>query len=404
MSLSQSTRMLSNREKYNKRLKEVESFNDSDFLNFLYAERNRVKSKESNAGWTLWALVGTLFALVCYCYEVLKVYNGRIDYNVCYYVFSVFFPFLLYLIFLSDRLKAIGIGDVVHLARVKDSKSKLILFVLLMVSLIMVISGIWLRYDELVIGYWSLILLLVVISLGFMIYNRNKYINTFDMFVVSDSKHTNMILITLMGGVFLLPSTRSMRFLEFGFSPGFEVAFASVLIVCLIYYLLKRMFVDNKGNQIDELIESYLYKNWNKQKVIRRLESIYIGSRPVDEMMALYDSLIDMIAKIPSMEEKIQRAAEDAENGKCSKDSNHYLVEMEQHLAFTKQYTDAKRRFMDKADELMHAGSVLKDEDFVAMLDSVLFDKNILKETDAQIDGIHEQIEKIMTTIKTTMR
>lgn len=400
---TQTTLMSYNKQKYNISLKDIESFNDSKFLEFLYAECSRVRSQESNAGWTMWAIVGSLFALVCYCYDVLKGCVGRVDFSACYYVFSVFFPISLYINFLAERINAIGIGDTVHLARVKDSKSKSVLLVLLLISLVMIIFGFWLLCDKLVIGYWCAILLLVVVSFSSMIYNRNRYINTFDMFVVSDSKRANMILITLMGGVLLLPSTQSMRYLEFGFSTEFEIAIAGVLIVCLIYFLLNKMFVENKGNQIDELIDNYLYKNWNKQKVIRRLESIYLGSRPVDEMMDLYDSLVDMIAKIPTMEQKIQKIAEIAEKGICPIDSESYFVEMERCLAVTKNYSDAKRRFLDKVDELMHAGTVLKDEDFVAMLDSVLFDKNLLKETEDQIHCIQEQIEIIITSIKTSM-
>lgn len=401
-SFTQSMHMSYNKEKYKIRLKDIECFNDTEFLDFLYAECSRVRSNESNAGWSMWAIVGSLFALACFCYDVLKGCVGRIDLSVCYYIFSVFFPITLYINFLAERIKAIGIGDTVHLARVKDSKSKPVLLVLVFISLVMIISGFWLLCDKLMIGFWCAILLLAVISFGSMIYNRNRLINTFDMFVVSDSKHANMFLITLIGGVLLLPSTWSMRYLEFGFSTEFEIAFAAVLIVCLAYFLLKKMFVDNKGNQIDELIDNYLYKNWNKQKVIRRLESIYLGSRPVDEMMDHYESLVDMIAKISTMEQKIHKIAETAEKGICPIDSESYIVEMEKCLAFTKNYNDAKRRFMDKVDELMHAGTVLKDGDFVAMLDSVLFDKNLLKETEDQILSI-QQIETIITSIKNTM-
>ena len=38
---------------------------DSEFLSYLYAERDREESLNSYQGWNIWAIVGALVTVVC---------------------------------------------------------------------------------------------------------------------------------------------------------------------------------------------------------------------------------------------------------------------------------------------------------------------------------------------------
>lgn len=81
---------ISNRKPNN--LKSIEEFNDQDFLNFLYAEQERLKSNEEYPGWSVWAIVCSIGALLYFVYSTMEGMNGLVDWKLCYYIFSVFVP------------------------------------------------------------------------------------------------------------------------------------------------------------------------------------------------------------------------------------------------------------------------------------------------------------------------
>lgn len=139
-------------DKENKRT--IETLNNNEFLSFLYAERNRVRSMEANAGWTTWAISGSVFALIIFVYNQLKSVNGNVDLVLCYDIFCAFFPWCMYIIFVKERNAALGVGDSRHLMRVGNSKSKWILSMLIVMSSLMIVLGLILRIDGIIIFCW----------------------------------------------------------------------------------------------------------------------------------------------------------------------------------------------------------------------------------------------------------
>ena len=51
------------------------NLSDSDFLNFLYSERDREKSLSEKNGWTNWAIAGAMITVIYSLYVTLRNIN-----------------------------------------------------------------------------------------------------------------------------------------------------------------------------------------------------------------------------------------------------------------------------------------------------------------------------------------
>lgn len=100
------------------RLYELSKLSNNEFLSFLYTERDRQESKSGAPGWSIWALAGSAFALVFFVYNTLKDVEA-IDNLLCYYIFSVFCPIVLYIIFMMEQIRVLNFGDSRHVERIK---------------------------------------------------------------------------------------------------------------------------------------------------------------------------------------------------------------------------------------------------------------------------------------------
>ena len=52
--------------------KRVDEWDDTDFLSYLYSEREREHSQSQYQGWNNWALAGALIMAICAAYNTWK--------------------------------------------------------------------------------------------------------------------------------------------------------------------------------------------------------------------------------------------------------------------------------------------------------------------------------------------
>lgn len=77
------------------------NLNDSEFISFLYSERDRENSLSQYQGWNNWALAGAIIAILCFVYATIKD-AGQIDSMQCiYYATGSIAFFLAYHTWLS---------------------------------------------------------------------------------------------------------------------------------------------------------------------------------------------------------------------------------------------------------------------------------------------------------------
>lgn len=387
----------------NSNLSKIEKFSEEDFINFLYAERDRVKSREANAGWTFWALMGSLFALCCFIYNTLKSYNDVLDFRLCYYIFSVFFLIFVYFTFQIEEHRALWRGDKSHVARVGDSKIKHLLFYIWVVSGLMIGLGCLWDIDCIVVLWWGVLFTVVTMSWVILFFHRENYITTNDLFVLSNRTWLNILFQSLICGAFAVPATLSVKKLQFGFSVEFECTIAVVIMLIIVYSLTRSKFAENYGSKMDDLIDRYLFKDRNRQRTMRDLEVIFIGSRPVYEMMDMYDALVEKITEMPKIKERVQEVVKATEGGICPLCSKEYLAEIDYATKFARSYSKLVKNFTNRSQELLSVGESLQDDEFVAMLKDIIQDGKLVLEID-DMDRMLSDIDRALNSINDSIQ
>lgn len=355
-----------------KNLYEIQKFSDSEFLSFLYSEHNRYKDKESKNGWTVWALVGSLFTILCFVYAAAKSCNADINLELFYCIISVFLPIFQYLIFLFERKKALENGDSRHIAKIKDIAPVYFLCYLGIIDIGGCISGYYLGYRELAFRY-LIAFIPITLSIGVYVAQKTKYATTSDLFIVSSKKWINNLLCGFIAGTITVPVIKAMQYLAFGLSIEFELGIACILFIALLYLLVKIVFSKSIESDICELIDGYLYGDKSKQDTIKSLEKIILGNRPTDELESVYNRLCIYEKKLPEWHKEFDEIIA-LLNENCEEiESVHNLhTDILKGIDEIKEFLELKTEILEKSKELLDLKSLSADPDFMAMLDMLL--------------------------------
>lgn len=368
-------------------LKSIEEFNDQDFLNFLYAERERLKSNEEYPGWSVWAIVGSVGALLYFVYSTMEGMNGLVEWKLCYYVFSAFCPIALYFVMLYETRHSLRYGGTRYVQKLIDAAPKLMLGFYTVLYAALVLGGMLIEVETRIVGLWSFSLAAFLICLISVAICRNEYVCAAEGFVFSHREKLNRCLVFVFSSVVILPWVTAMRKLTFGFSKEFECTIAIVLVVVFGYLLLRFFFVDNPSNKLDELIEHYLHRGWDKHRVMTHYEEIVLGKRPCDLLENRYYALIDSMKESEAVERKVRELKDKLE----ADDYGDICVEnlpdeLSKDLDFIKRFIEAYDSFRQGVDEMLAVKMSILDEDFRTMLDTMVASKG---ELDATINRLH---------------
>ena len=368
-------------------LKSIEGFCDQEFLSFFYAERERLQSNEDYPGWSIWAIVGSIGALLYFVYSTMKGMEGIVDWKLCYYIFSVFCPISLSSMMLYETRRSFKYGGTRHIQKLIDAAPKLMLGFYTILYTALVIGGILMKIETRIVGLWGFSLMTFLICLISVVCCRNEYVCAAEGFVFSHYKKLNRCLLFLFSSVVILPWVTAMSKLSFGFSNEFECSIAIVLVVILGYVLLRFFFVDNLSSRLDELIENYLHRGWNKHRVMKHYEEIVLGKRPFDLLESRFYALIDSMKESEAVEKKVQELKD-----KLEKNNQNDICllnlpdELSKDIDFIKRFIETYDSFREGVDEMLSVKISILDDDFRTMLDTMVASRG---ELDASIDRLH---------------
>lgn len=374
---------------------DISKLSDSDFLNFLYLERSRHNDKKTSAGWTLWAIWGSILALAIFLYQTLKV--NKLDYVLCYYILASFSPCVVLVVYLSERIRLFSYGDSKHIVRLKDAAPKLFLFYISLINLLLLAIGFYLHVSIMSFLGWSCIFIPIIISWSIIYLQRNRLVTSFDNFVIARNKWVNRVLIFGVSGTILLPIGESAKHLTWGFSGEFECVFSLILIVALSYLLLLSYFARNYVHEIDNLIDGFVFKNWPKEIIMRKLELIFLGFRPNDiiqdqlsEMLCFWDDFPNMQKKIGDIEglSEVEMSVEQIS------DSLRVIGEC---LEAIDKFLDCYKRLLGVINELLRLKTTLLDDEFVSTLNNLQKSPTIIQSFQKCVKQVQGKLkEKIL--------
>lgn len=353
-----------------KNLSNLSNLTDNEFLAFLYSERDRQGSKGVAPGWSLWALIGTVFALEVYIYSCLKDIES-IDFLLCYYIFVVFCPIVLYGIFICEQIRAFQYGDSMHVTHLKDSAPINLLVSLSVIYAIIAGVGYCLGADFILVIFSAAVLFPIAASL-FSIWNeRYKLVATINMFRVSANDKCNRVLMFFISGTLLLPTNRATKHLAFGFSEEFKVTFAIVLIIGVFYLIIQDKANGQNVSEIDELIDGFLYYDWTKQAIVRKLELVKLGKAPFMELEEEYRKLVETKDRVIKNKERVEKiAARIKEEGIEDEGIEGLFAEIKEIDKSIGDVLSCQQIFSEKAKELLLLKTTLRDSNFKTMLET----------------------------------
>lgn len=374
----------------------LSKLSDADFLSFLYAERERYKSKESKSGWSIWAIIGSVFALICFEYNLLKTSNGDVDFALCYYIVCAFLSPILYISYLVERYKGFKNGDSRHVGKIGDVAPLGFLCFIGGTNLLLVIWGLYCDSFDLVV-YSGFVLFPIFFSIVSVFIQRDRYVTTFDRFAVSNNSRFNKIMNFIICAAIILPLNCVRQKLSFGFSLEFELAISFVILVILAYLLSNLIFAKNKEKCIDQIIDGYLFRGWSKEFSISQYEKETLGARPTDELQSVYNRLVVFETMMPNILKRFEEKEKMLKNECISKNELEQLTsEINSNIKTIDDLLLLYKDILNRAKELLDLKTVVADEDFVVMLD-LLMNKQTF-------ETIHSQSEELQNRMYSCMK
>lgn len=378
-------------------LKSLSKLSDAEYLSFLYAERERNKSKESKSGWSIWAIIGSVFALICYTYNLLKTRNDDVDIALCYYIVCAFLPPILYSSYLVERYKGFENGDSRHVGKIGDVAPLGFLCFIGGTNLLLVIWGLYCDSFDLVV-YTGIVLFPIFFSIVLIFIHRKKYVTTFDRFAVSNISWLNKIMNFIICGAIILPLNCARQKLSFGFSLEFELAISFVILVILTYLLSNLLFAKNKEKCIDQIIDGYLFRDWSKEFSILQYEKEVLGARPTDELQSVYDRLVFFETMIPDILKRFEEKEKMLKNECISKSELKQLTaEIDSNIKTIDDLLRLYNDILNRTKELLDLKTIVADKDFVVMLD-LLMNKQTFEKIHSQSVELQNRMSSCMKT------
>lgn len=378
-------------------LKNITKFSDADFLTFLYAERDRIKSQEEYPGWSIWAIGGSVATLLYFIYHTVEISNNALDMELCYKIFSSFAPFILYFMCLYESTKSYDRGGSFYVCRLIDVAPILTLCYYMTVCLFLIALGIIIKTETYLVVLWGVVLVVFLGCLTSIIICRNKFVSSVGGFRFSHKSKWNVILKFLFSGIVLIPWGPASRTLTFGLSKEFECTISVIAIVFLLYIFLRILIIDNYSGKIDAVIDNYLYNGWDKSRTMRTYEEIILGKRPFELLQRRYYELIDCMKESSKVEERViilKTIVKGTESFQIN--TEDLFCELNCCTDFIRRFIDLNRSFSQGITEMLSIKTAVLDNDFKAMLETMVASQDEFNATFDHLESVQTVIDEIL--------
>ena len=264
----------------------ITGMSDSEFLSFLYSEREREESLNSYQGWNLWAVIGAMITVICTAYSIRCNHLGEIDrlrtgYLVSDYVSRLFLLWFVVVSFKSfvERKRA---KDYKKLKYLKDIAPMPYLIVATICTFELAFFFIFAEHDNL----WDIVpISWMVLAVSHILIDISVYRN-WNSFVWAIKEDIWFVRTWVMVAVGL--NVYVLVWLIWGWSskhitgpfigtPKFELAVCVTTLVLLLYLLIMIIFANRKSSETDVQIDEYVYKGKSKEDVYMKLKANRLG-------------------------------------------------------------------------------------------------------------------------------
>lgn len=345
-------------ELYNKT--RIPDLSDSEFISFLYSERDRENSLSQYQGWNNWALAGAIIAVLCFIYATIKD-TGQIDSMQCiYYATGSIAFFLAYHTWLSFFERKRGHDFTrVWLLKEKTPWPDAVLAIITSITAIALI----LVYDSssYVLWAWMVALTAQIVAISFALIHRNRVVPFYFVRPYFTRLWCNIGYDGLAGGLFSLVGCESFKkALWCIWNPEFEVGISIGAIAVLVYFLLRINLENKPVMQFDAILDMYLYAGASKEETYQTVLCNRMG-------YGVLDICKKELLKVREMSESCNQKGQELEEIKSKIQSGQYDINqipeynklLKEILNYLKDSLKQSARLSSRLDEIVKTAPVL---------------------------------------------
>lgn len=351
----------------------ITELQDSDFLSFLYSERDREESLNHFQGWNLWAVVGAMVTVACAAYSIICNHLGEIDrlrigYLVSDYVSRLF---LLWFVVVSvksfvERKRA---KDYKKLRYLKDVAPMPYLIVATICTFELALFFIIAEHDNL----WDIVpISWIVLAVSHLLIDVSVYRN-WNSYVWAIKEDIWFVRTWVMVAVGLLVYVLVWLIWKWSFkhitgpffgTPEFELAVCVTVFVLLFYLLLMIIHANRRSSETDVQIDEYVYMGKSKEDIYMKLKAKRLGYGILEVCSQEVFALKKYSDDFDSHKKTLEELRASFENGDISVDCVVERFEsLKESFEYNDEWANCVDALCDKLDEIGKNVPELKDEE-----------------------------------------
>lgn len=320
---------------------------DSEFLSFLYSERDREESLTSYQGWSIWAIWGAIVTVTIAIYSILSNHYEEILILNTGYILSGIFAFVLcyrpYFLFTTSLVSRERGVDYKKVKYLKDVAPNSYLWFTLIISicfsvffLIIDKAGFW---NKITIG-WIIVAMLNIVGVVACRINKDKIVMAGFEGLVFGEKRYDSLYYGVVSGVLSnvwLNSLIKNKGRIFG-NPDFELAVCIATILILLYLFLEFKSREKISSRMDVLLDDFIYKYRDKSDIYHQMQVLHMGYSVLEVCSREVYQLKNSFKDFEPQKEKVEEYNRHLSNGRFNiNDIDSYIHVMQSAFRFIKQ-------------------------------------------------------------------
>jgi hypothetical protein len=366
----------------------IEKMSDSEFLSWLYLERDREESIHNNPGWTNWALAAALISIICFMYSILLDNRNNINLYKSIVCSSCFIALFINFIPILSSIKVKRAIDNKRIRELKDEAPILYPVYVIIVSAIYFIIIIFKEssvFDAIHCFRWIILACLYLFGLFNVVINPHKIAPALDRVNLFISSKNNLVFNFFVIAVANIESFSPQKLPNF-YSNDFVLGATIASFVVLLYLLIKFNFGGKEKINTDELIDKVVYKKYTRDNAYRTIQTIRLGYLPVDYLWSEIERLNEIYKYCPEFNYLI---SQDIDEISKQKDYSSKLIKkiqkrLDDTCSLCRIYNDSCKHLINKLHEMTENKYACTDIEFQELVKSI---KDYMPDNSALIES-----------------
>lgn len=372
----------------------VSEMSDSEFVSFLYSERDRENNLSQFQGWNNWAIAGALATII---YNIFTIWRSEIwlSPDIMLYAFNATMALYLFIKAFAVAFKHERGYDLcrVRILREEIPKADLALVVVSATCSAVVATVI----GEINTIFWLWIILFVlhlIVIVSGVIY-RDKVMPAYYEEVYFHNLRIHSWFVGLVGGTCSLLLVESFKQLSCNIlTPDFETG----ICLALLFILISLLFKINTGNrvvkQFDAIIDRYIYAGVSKEETYRKIQCNRVGYGAMEVCRKEISSIKGAVKIYEEKEAEVNRILEVLSECDCDRD------ELMTYLDFCDELLKMLNRTLTTSTRLTkHIDDIVKVIPEYSDIEDLSYMVKVGRELSVRMREMLQKVERVIDSI-----